>query len=434
MPTKDYYQMLGLSQQADEKEIRRRFRELARKYHPDLNGKQHTARFHEINEAYQVLSDHRKRACYDMELRESNRLAAEHNAASGYGAYNGNGYARPQRPAPNPGERYASHSRPAQAEPMTGRVHTSGATSSEAIAGLALLVGMVMCAMLSYGFIQILNALAGDPPTTTTQPVDNVRDATRRAEQDDRATAIAKPTTTPVAVFNRDAFTLQSALVADSDLDAILNSTRPLLSNYCILDLTADSRPCSGREARRISTITGNTRDGRVSLQLDMDRQNGNDTAMRRAVFVVDFGSRPTGVSLNISDSRQGDADGRQSYAGDPAFNAEIVIRDGNLYIYGYTNACTESASTLLYSENDFVSAGSRVIFEISDQRVRWINETEGQELLSRCLFQLGGQTLSGGQPDYTIYAGFNRAVRTGTSKTGTGVERVEMYLLTEND
>ena len=63
----DYYDVLGVSRGADEKEIRSAFRKLARKYHPDLNPGDEVAerRFKEINEANEVLSDADKRSKYD---------------------------------------------------------------------------------------------------------------------------------------------------------------------------------------------------------------------------------------------------------------------------------------------------------------------------------------------------------------------------------
>ncbi len=64
---KDYYEILGVSRDASQEEIKKAFRRLARKYHPDLNpgDKEAERRFKEINEAYDILGDPKKRAEYD---------------------------------------------------------------------------------------------------------------------------------------------------------------------------------------------------------------------------------------------------------------------------------------------------------------------------------------------------------------------------------
>lgn len=66
MEFKDYYQILGVSRDADQDELRKAYRQLARKYHPDVyKGEDASDRFKSINEAYEVLSDPDKRARYD---------------------------------------------------------------------------------------------------------------------------------------------------------------------------------------------------------------------------------------------------------------------------------------------------------------------------------------------------------------------------------
>jgi curved DNA-binding protein len=86
MEYKDYYKTLGVDRKADEKEIKKVYRRLARQYHPDVNpgNKAAEARFKEINEAYEVLSDPDKRRKYDELGTNYQRWQQTGGAAGGF--------------------------------------------------------------------------------------------------------------------------------------------------------------------------------------------------------------------------------------------------------------------------------------------------------------------------------------------------------------
>ena len=67
MQTMDYYQIMGLDKSADQAEIKRAYRKLARKYHPDVSKESDAEnKFKELGEAYEVLKDKQKRSNYDQ--------------------------------------------------------------------------------------------------------------------------------------------------------------------------------------------------------------------------------------------------------------------------------------------------------------------------------------------------------------------------------
>lgn len=85
MDYRDYYQVLGVDKNSSGDDIKRAYRKLARKYHPDVNPGDKTAenRFKEINEAYEVLTDPEKRAKYDR-LGSSWRAYQQSGAGGGF--------------------------------------------------------------------------------------------------------------------------------------------------------------------------------------------------------------------------------------------------------------------------------------------------------------------------------------------------------------
>jgi DnaJ-class molecular chaperone len=70
MATKDYYLILGVSRGENVRGIQEAFRELAKRYHPDRAGPAATSQFQDIQEAYEVLSDPKKRSVYNHQLHE----------------------------------------------------------------------------------------------------------------------------------------------------------------------------------------------------------------------------------------------------------------------------------------------------------------------------------------------------------------------------
>ncbi len=81
---KDYYKLLGIQKNASQDEVKKAFRKLAHEHHPDKQGGD-AAKFKEVNEAYGVLSDEKKRAQYDQ-------FGSNFQGGAGGGGFNGGGF------------------------------------------------------------------------------------------------------------------------------------------------------------------------------------------------------------------------------------------------------------------------------------------------------------------------------------------------------
>jgi molecular chaperone DnaJ len=86
---RDYYEVLGIDKSADEDTIKKAFRTMAKKYHPDLHpgDKEAEVRFKEVNEAYSVLSDPQKKAAYDRYGHAAFEQGDPSDGGAGFGGF-----------------------------------------------------------------------------------------------------------------------------------------------------------------------------------------------------------------------------------------------------------------------------------------------------------------------------------------------------------
>ncbi|CAH1786874.1 unnamed protein product [Owenia fusiformis] len=150
----------------------------------------------------------------------------------------------------------------------------------------------------------------------------------------------------------------------------------------------------------------------------------------KSAKFHLNYGDRPRMWTLDISDSPTGDGHGGDN--GTTSNMAEMQIFNKQMRLYGnslegYFDA-TINGGLLIKVVDDFIKRGTKVVIDVSDEKVEWQQNDTKDFVDSKFLFTLDGQETLYGKTDYNLYAGFNRVVA-GTYRSGSGLCKVAITL-----
>ncbi|XP_070546934.1 signal peptide, CUB and EGF-like domain-containing protein 1 isoform X3 [Ptychodera flava] len=175
----------------------------------------------------------------------------------------------------------------------------------------------------------------------------------------------------------------------------------------------------------------GNTKcDSQAVIKIDF---SGPYRAVR---FALDYNEPPRLWTLDISDSVSGDGFGGDDGHTSNMAETQVFNRQMRVYSNGLPGhmAATINGGLLMKIVDDLVDDGSRLILEISDERIEWNNQNWIKGVIvSKYLYTLKGQVPLHGQVDYNIYAGFNR-VPAGDFRSGSGLCKATVTLIPDTD
>lgn len=198
-------------------------------------------------------------------------------------------------------------------------------------------------------------------------------------------------------------------------------STPQAQAVICTIDLAAAWNDC-----RQVAGLTVMEQGyEHLLLRLTLDPHTVGYT---RARFDITYADAPSGFSVHLGDSAANHGYGGDG--GEQSNNAELVMLDGALYVYGNDDTPSEDTldgARLLWSLDNAVRNGETIALEVSNQRLG-INHAGGIEVVeSPYLFALNRQPDRAGAANYDLYAAFNRTIT--HNESGYGVSQVVVTL-----
>lgn len=371
MPAKTYYDILGIDSDASLTEIKQAYRTLARQYHPDTRPDDSSAveRFREISTAYQTLINAEKRAAYDAIL---SRQAVSRAARAVQQSTVSDDTVSNEETSP-PRRMYATY-------------HTDDNTRAF-IRSVFMAVLLTLVIILAQVFIFL------DSPTPNL-----INDSTVDAAAN---TATPRPPTlTPLPEFVREVVPplsdtgLQNAAIA-----------------ACTFVLDAPMTTCDLVEVLA---------EENMALVLRVLPGDYSQVALK-----VEYDGVPTGWTVNVGNSvantgTQGD--GRIGTS-----DAQLSIFERDLLVYGNE----ANNNTQLIRVQHAVDAVQSLFLQVGAGTLVWSSGERAQALTSRYLFL--PTAAESAQPEaevVTFYVALNRVIRAKDGRTGSGVQRVRLWLL----
>ncbi|WP_445313035.1 DUF4347 domain-containing protein [Microcoleus vaginatus] len=152
------------------------------------------------------------------------------------------------------------------------------------------------------------------------------------------------------------------------------------------------------------------------------------DGNIKKAKFIVEYDQTPSGWTVNLGDS--GSNDGYGGDATTQSRDAEMNIVNGNMSVFGNDYNTPPGGELTQGNVPNFVSNGSRVEFEVSNEQLGWDNKNGLKNSLnSPYLYALNGQPDATGPVNSEIYAGFNRVISGPGDRIGSGASKVTILL-----